>query len=123
MSTIEQIRLLAGKIEKAVETIKAFKAENIRLKEELAKANAREEELENLVASYKSGSEDVDDGIAYAIKLLDEIELEDSAAAPEIIPAEELNRAQAENFTLSAQEEESLDIDLDNSGSEQLNIF
>ena len=123
MSTIEQIRLLAGKIEKAVETIKAFKAENIRLKEELAKAKAREEELETLVASYKSGSEDVDDGIAYAIKLLDEIELEDSAAAPEIIPAEELNRAQAENFTLSEQEEESLDIDLDNSGSEQLNIF
>lgn len=123
MSTLEQVRFLAGKIEKAVETIKAFKAENLQLKEELAKAKAREEELESLAASYKSGNDEVDDGIAYAIKLLDEIELED-ASAPEIIPAEELSKAQAEDFNLSTQEEESLTIELDNDGNgEQLNIF
>ena len=98
MSIMEQIKALEDRIAKAIEMIKALRAENAQLRTNLSNAKIREEELESIVSSLKSGNDEVENELANAI-----------------------------TFSFSAPQEDTLNIQLgpdDNApGKDQLNIF
>jgi len=79
MISVKQIQNLEEKIFKAVELIKALKQENKILKSEAESANKKNEELEQIVSDYRSTYVELEEGIANAIKQLDDL---DSASVP-----------------------------------------
>jgi septal ring factor EnvC (AmiA/AmiB activator) len=98
MIRLDQIKLLEGKVNRAVEQIRLLRDENKALKRTVEKSQARMGELEGLVARFKSDQEEIEQGILRALKNLDKLEDEvgsrarkDSAAAqgPTPTPAPE----------------------------------
>ena len=73
MSIMEQIKALEDRIAKAIEMIKALRAENAQLRTNLSNAKIREEELESIVSSLKSGNDEVEntklDDFAYRVNM------------------------------------------------------
>ena len=126
MSIMEQIKVLEDRIAKAIEMIKALRAENAQLRTNLSNAKLREEELESIVSSLKSGNDEVENELAAAVKLFDDFDNQEpiSSAASSVNEVKDAASA----FSFSAPAEESLNIQLgpeDNAapGKEQLNIF
>ena len=125
MSIMEQIKALEDRIAKAIEMIKALRAENAQLRTNLSNAKIREEELESIVSSLKSGNDEVENELANAIKIFDDFDnLEPISNAPSHVG--EVKNAQ-NAFSFSAPQEDTLNIQLgpdDNAPSkDQLNIF
>ena len=123
MSIMEQIKALEDRIAKAIEMIKALRAENTQLRTNLSNAKMREEELESIVSSLKSGNDEVENELANAIKIFDDFDnLEPVSSTPSHV--KEVKNAQSA-FSFSAPQEESLNIQLgpDDSSKDQLNIF
>ncbi|MBR4375995.1 MAG: cell division protein ZapB [Spirochaetia bacterium] len=123
MSIMEQIKALEDRIAKAIEMIKALRAENAQLRTNLSNAKMREEELESIVSSLKSGNDEVENELANAIKIFDDFDnLEPVSSTPSHV--KEVKNAQSA-FSFSAPQEESLNIQLgpDDSSKDQLNIF
>jgi septal ring factor EnvC (AmiA/AmiB activator) len=99
MIGLDQIKLLESKVNKAVEQIRLLKEENKTLKRTVEKSQARMQELDGLVARFKSDQDEIEQGILRALKNLDKLEDEvgsksrkDSgthapAAAPAVAPA------------------------------------
>ncbi len=79
MITLEQIRLLEGKIARAIELIRILKEENGTLRKGLDSAQKRMKELETLVDGFKSDQKEIESVILRTIKNLDD--LEESAGA------------------------------------------
>jgi len=105
MINLEQIQKLEARVTKAVEVIKALKAENQSLKRTLDSAQSRMQELEALVGDFKSDQKDIEECILRALENLNELEDEISerqadAGKPEKTilnkPDEDLQEAQAE---------------------------
>ncbi|MBR5916046.1 MAG: cell division protein ZapB [Spirochaetia bacterium] len=120
---MEQIKALEDRIAKAIEMIKALRAENAQLRTNLSNAKMREEELESIVSSLKSGNDEVENELANAIKIFDDFDnLEPVSSTPSHV--KEVKNAQSA-FSFSAPQEESLNIQLgpDDSSKDQLNIF
>ena len=123
MSIMEQIKALEDRIAKSIEMIKALRAENAQLRTNLSNAKMREEELESIVSSLKSGNDEVENELANAIKIFDDFDnLEPVSSTPSHV--KEVKNAQSA-FSFSAPQEESLNIQLgpDDSSKDQLNIF
>ena len=124
MSIMEQIKALEDRIAKAIEMIKALRAENAQLRTNLSNAKMREEELESIVSSLKSGNDEVENELANAIKIFDDFDnLEPVSHAPSSV--NEVKNAQSA-FSFSAPAEDTLNIQLgpdDNAPKDQLNIF
>ncbi|MCL2792552.1 MAG: hypothetical protein FWD87_05605 [Spirochaetaceae bacterium] len=74
MISIKQIQNLEEKVFKTVELIKALKQDNKILKSELESANVKIEELEQIVSDYRSTYVELEEGIANAIKQLDDLD-------------------------------------------------
>ncbi|MCL2705187.1 MAG: hypothetical protein FWE72_03155 [Spirochaetaceae bacterium] len=74
MISIKQIKKLEEKVFKTVELIKALKQENKILKSEIESANKKIEELEQIISDYRSNQVEFEEGIANAIKQLDELD-------------------------------------------------
>ena len=121
---MEQINALEDRIAKAIEMIKALRAENAQLRTNLSNAKIREEELESIVSSLKSGNDEVENELANAIKIFDDFDnLEPVSHAPSSV--NEVKNAQSA-FSFSAPAEDTLNIQLgpdDNAPKDQLNIF
>ncbi len=81
MITLEQIRLLEGKIARAIELIRILKEENTTLRKGLDSAQKRMKELETLVDGFKSDQKEIESVILRTIKNLDELEESAGAAA------------------------------------------
>jgi len=79
MISVKQIQNLEEKIFKAVELIKALKQENKILKSEAESANKKVEELEQIISDYRSTYVELEEGIANAIKQLDDLDNTSSA--------------------------------------------
>jgi FtsZ-binding cell division protein ZapB len=82
MITLEQTRLLEGKIERAIELIRILKEENATLRKGLDSAQKRMKELETMVDGFKSDQKEIESVILRTIKNLDELEESTQAAAP-----------------------------------------
>jgi hypothetical protein len=79
MITLEQIRLLEGKITRAIELIRVLKEENSTLRKGLESAHKRMKELESLVEGFKTDQKEIESVIVRTLRTLDE--LEESSAA------------------------------------------
>lgn len=74
MIGLDQIKLLESKVNKAVEQIRLLKEENKTLKRTVEKSQARMQELDGLVARFKSDQDEIEQGILRALKNLDKLE-------------------------------------------------
>lgn len=126
MSIMEQIKALEDRIAKAIEMIKALRAENAQLRTNLSNAKIREEELESIVSSLKSGNDEVENELANAIKIFDDFDNLEPVSNAQAPVNEVKNAASAFSFS-AAPAEDTLNIQLgpdDNApGKDQLNIF
>ena len=125
MSIMEQIKALEDRIAKAIEMIKALRAENAQLRTNLSNAKIREEELENIGNASTKLRDAGENELANAIKIFDDFDnLEPISNAPSHVG--EVKNAQ-NAFSFSAPQEDTLNIQLgpdDNApGKDQLNIF
>jgi peptidoglycan hydrolase CwlO-like protein len=84
MITLEQIRLLEGKITRALELIRVLKEENTTLRKGLESAQKRMRELEALVDGFKTDQKEIESIIVRTLHNLDE--LEETAAASAAAP-------------------------------------
>jgi hypothetical protein len=80
MITLEQIRLLEGKINRAIELIRVLKEENVTLRKGLESAQKRMRELETLVDGFKTDQKEIESAIVRTLHNLDELE-ENAVAA------------------------------------------
>jgi len=74
MINLEQIQKLEARVTKAVELIKALKAENQSLRRTLDSEQRRMQELEALVGDFKSDQKDIEECILRALENLNELE-------------------------------------------------
>ena len=74
MINLEQIQKLEARVTKAVELIKALKAENQSLRQTLDSEQSRMRELEALVGDFKSDQKDIEECILRALENLNELE-------------------------------------------------
>ena len=74
MITLEQIRLLEGKITRAIELIRVLKEENSTLRKGLETAQKRMKELETLVDGFKTDQREIESVIVRTLQHLDELE-------------------------------------------------
>jgi hypothetical protein len=74
MITLEQIKLLEGKITKAIELIRVLKEENSTLRKGLESAQKRMRELESLVDGFKADQREIESVIVRTLHTLDELE-------------------------------------------------
>jgi len=80
MISLEQIRLLEGKITRAIELIRVLKDENATLRRGLDSAQKRMKELEALVDGFKADQKEIESVIVRTLRHLDDME-EGSGAA------------------------------------------
>lgn len=96
MISLEQVRALESRVEKAVTLIASLRAENASMRSGLATAELRVSELEGLVADFQKDQARIEEGIVEALRKLDSFEdtvqeavAQKPAPAPEItVPAE-----------------------------------
>lgn len=74
MLTLEQVRALEARVEKAVNLIAALRAENGTLRSGLAAAEGRVAELEGLVREFQADQARIEEGIVHALRKLDAFE-------------------------------------------------
>lgn len=74
MISLEQIRLLEGKISRAIELIRVLKEENSSLRKGVDSAQKRVKELEALVDGLKTDQREIESVIVRTLKNLDDIE-------------------------------------------------
>jgi chromosome segregation ATPase len=74
MLTLEQVRALEARVEKAVSLIASLRTENTSLRTGLADAEKRVAELEGLVQDFQKDQERIEEGILEALRKLDAFE-------------------------------------------------
>ncbi len=85
MVSLEQVRLLEQRVNKAIARISALQQENTTLREELSGYQARVSELEHQIAQIKEDQTAIEQGILSALGQLDQLEdeLTDDGGASE----------------------------------------
>lgn len=74
MLTLEQVKALETKVERAVLVINTLRAENKQLKTGLHSANRRIAELEGLLHTFEQEQSRIEEGFKEALRKLDELE-------------------------------------------------
>jgi chromosome segregation ATPase len=113
MLTLDQIRKLEAKVQRAVSYIAELKDEKTLLKQKLETYQERIEELEVLITDYKEDQQEIEQGIKNALFHLDQLEddipLAGAAAKPDSVSPQGQNDSEemedVEGKTLYASEE------------------
>jgi len=126
MVSLDQIRQLEAKVNRAVEIIRVLKEENRSLRRTVESSHARMKELEDLVRVFKSDQAEIERGLVSAIRKLDQLEdgldSQQRAAAPAAAtPPPELRAGAAEEGE-PARAADASETDRD-AGPGQLDIF
>ncbi|TFG84474.1 MAG: cell division protein ZapB [Spirochaetales bacterium] len=74
MLTLEQVKVLESRVEKAVALIESLRSENATLRSGLAVADGRVSELEELVRDFQKDQVRIEEGIIEALRKLDAFE-------------------------------------------------
>lgn len=74
MISLEQVRALETRVEKAVALIAALRAENASMRSGLSAAESRVAELEGLVSEFQKDQSRIEQGIIEALRKLDSFE-------------------------------------------------
>lgn len=85
MISLEQIRLLENKVQKAVSLITGLQDENATLKQKQSEYESRIRELESLIEDFRNEQSEIEQGIVSALNRLEDLE----AAAQELHPKKE----------------------------------
>ena len=94
MLSLEQVRALEERVERAIAAIDRLSAENAALRGELEASRSREGELERTIEDFRRDQERIEAGIVSALRKLDV--LEDAALRPrEAVPAGTVNAGAA----------------------------
>ena len=88
MLTLDQVRALEARVEKAVGLIAALRGENSSLRASLADAEKRVAELEVLVEEFQKDQARIEEGIVEALRKLDAFEDGGQVQAPAMASAE-----------------------------------
>jgi len=72
--SLEQVRALESRVEKAVALIASLRSENASMRSGLAAAESRVSELEGLVADFQKDQARIEEGIIEALRKLDSFE-------------------------------------------------
>ena len=136
MINLEQIQKLEARVTKAVELIKALKAENQALRRTLDSAQSRMQELEALVGDFRSDQKDIEECILRALENLNELEDEISDRQADAPEKKTLSKSdeepQEENTEMDEEAEDSLPFEArevegkptgGSDGSGELDIF
>jgi len=136
MINLEQIQKLEARVTKAVELIKALKAENQSLRRTLHSAQSRMQEMEALVGDFRSDQKDIEECILRALENLNELEDEISDRQADTPEKKTLNKPneepQEENAEVEEEAEDSLPFEArevegkptgGSDGSGELDIF
>jgi chromosome segregation ATPase len=136
MINLEQIQKLEARVTKAVELIKALKAENQSLRRTLHSAQSRMQEMEALVGDFRSDQKDIEECILRALENLNELEDEISDRQADTPEKKTLNKPneepQEENAEVDEEAEDSLPFEArevegksprGSDGSGELDIF
>lgn len=99
MISLEHIRTLESKVNKAVATLAALQEENLQLKSKLAQSKTRIEELEFAIEEYREDQSEIEQGIMQALQHLDHLE---SAVGGLKVPSEAAPAAQVKPEALAA---------------------
>jgi chromosome segregation ATPase len=91
MLTLEQVRALEARVEKAVSLIASLRTENASLRTGLADAEKRVAELEGLVQDFQKDQERIEEGILEALRKLDAFEDAVQAGAVQTGAAQQAN--------------------------------
>lgn len=88
MITLDQVRALESRIEKAVVLVEDLKAENLGLRSEAERLRGRERELETRIREFQQDQARIEEGIVHALERLDAFEdlvlAAPAAAAPDM---------------------------------------
>jgi len=119
MITLEQIRTLEAKVQKAVELIEGLRSENSMLTKKLETYQKRIDELEILVEEFKQDQVQIEQGIIHALNQLEELE---DVVAKDKVP---LSETKTENPSEKKQEDipEAQEKDTKGSAAKELDIF
>ncbi|MBN1243653.1 MAG: cell division protein ZapB [Spirochaetales bacterium] len=94
MLSLDQVRALEERVERAIAAIDRLSAENAALRGELEAARTREGELERTIEDFRRDQERIEAGIVSALRKLDV--LEDAALRPRgTVPAGTVNAGAA----------------------------
>lgn len=74
MVSLDQVRQLEAKVNRAVEIIRALREENRTLRRTIDASQARMRDLEELVRVFKSDQAEIERGLISAIRKLDQLE-------------------------------------------------
>ncbi len=74
MITLDQIKELDIKVQKALNLISSLREENNSLKAKLGKYQKRIEEMETLITEFKNDQDEIEQGIMNALAKLDQLE-------------------------------------------------
>ena len=138
MVSLEQVRVLNGKVQKALEVINGLRSENGMLRNKLGEYEKRMEELETLVNSFNQDQDDIETGILGILQQLDKLEedfygqaaekpapaaeIAEEKPSPEPVKVPEVN-PEAEIAPAIAKEEPQTAGVSPNSGEAELDIF
>ncbi len=87
MISLEQVRALESRVEKAVALIASLRAENASMRSGLAAAEKRVAELEGLVGDFQKDQARIEESIVEALRKLDSFEDAVHEASPKPAPA------------------------------------
>lgn len=107
MLTLEQVKTLEAKVEKAVQLINALRSENKQLKTSLQSANRRIAELEGLLHTVEQEQGRIEEGFKQALRKLDELEdslYSGASAKPADVPGANKLQSGAVAQNVSAQD-------------------
>lgn len=123
MLNLDQVRLLENRVEKAVSKIESLTAENNLLRSQLSGLQARVNELEELVRSFKDDQGRIEEGILNALERLsafeDSVYHTEEATSESDMPADDIETSSV--LESSPQDDESADKKTTDT-SEQLDI-
>lgn len=108
MLSLDQVRLLENRVEKAVERIQSLTSENTHLRTQLTPLQSRVNELEGLVRAFKDDQGRIEEGILNALDRLSAFE--DSVYTSTIPSNEETETIDEEIEILSEAIEEETEI-------------
>jgi len=107
MISLEQVRALESRVEKAVALIASLRAENASMRSGLAAAEKRVAELEGLVGDFQKDQARIEESIVEALRKLDSFEDAVHEASPKPAPAKPASvEPTAQDEDLAALEEQ-----------------
>jgi len=123
MISLEQVRSLESRVEKAVALIASLRMENASMRSGLTAAESRVAELEGLIQDFQKDQARIEEGIVEALRKLDSFEDSVHVAVSDNKPERAVETAKPEPEPAKEAEPELAEPPAGGDGTEALDIF